>query len=136
MRAGVLVVVAACSAAPKPPPRPVEPARAVLPDAPFDELDRAQREQVMRERVVPAMQAVFARHDPNRRVGCTTCHGKRADAGVFVMPSPELPLAPDPARRNHAEAAWMTADVVPAMAELLGVPADRVGCPSCHTTSE
>jgi len=139
MRGAWLAVVAACA---QPPSRPREPAVAVLPDVPFAELDHAQRVKFMTDRVVPAMQPVFQRHDAKRfaKIACETCHGKAARAGTFELPNADLPrLTSDLAKFDPHDVEWMTKEVMPAMADLLARPVwststpNGLTCLACHT---
>jgi len=119
------VLVAACSASPTSPSTPV--AVPVLPDVPFALLDRDQRMQFMRERVVPVMAPLFRAHDPQRysTFDCKTCHGDSRD---FTQPNAALTRlgkANDP-----RGVAWMTTSITPAMARVLDDPA--FDCTRCH----
>ena len=125
MRAALLAL-AACSAQPaRPvaPPPPLAPvAHEVLPDVPFARLDHDQRAEFMKQKVVPALQPIFQRHDAAKyaEFGCPTCHGRN---DRYEMPNPALPKA------EHSE--WMQQDVQPVMNELLAAPAS-FGCRGCH----
>ena len=135
-----LVCLAACSAPPKPRPRPaaVEQVTPALPDVPFAQLDDKQREQFMHDVVVPAMRPIFASHVSDFR--CRTCHGPSADGGDYRMPNPDLPRLDfhDLSPFKQADIDWMMKDVKPAMAKLLRMPEmsrevpDGFGCESCH----
>jgi hypothetical protein len=149
MRAILLVAAitlgsGACGAKSTPSTKP-DPARSVLPDVPFGELDHDQREQFMEERVVPTMAPIFKNHDAKKyaEFGCTTCHH---DDGSHDMPNHELPkldLA-EPSSKGWgkykpADLEWMKNEVKPAMAKLLRVAEfspenpKGFGCPDCHT---
>jgi len=118
------------------------PAKAVLPDVPFDQLDHAQRIEFMEQEVMPAMKPMFQGHDARRfaKLQCETCHGRGAPAGTFEMPNPDLPkLTRDMKKFDKRDIDWMTNEVAPTMAKLLGRPvrsADApmgLDCLSCHT---
>ena len=118
-------MLAACGT----PPAPTAPAaEPVLPDVPFALLDRDQRAQFMKERVVPAMAPLFRAHDPARFAdfGCVTCHG---DDPTYAMPNPALPgLHADRTQHDPRAVAWMTDTIRPAMARLLARDIDCLGC--------
>jgi hypothetical protein len=136
-RAVVLVacLFAACSPshAPHISPGSGSPAVPVLPDVPFADLDRAQREEFMRERVVPRMKALFQEHDARRfhHFGCATCHGETVGNGTYAMPSGKLPPL-DPKTWKQTDADFMERLVVPAMARLLR-RSEGFDCLACHT---
>ena len=126
MRIAVTSLVIACSAAPST-PAPV--AVPVLPDVSFALLDREQRVQFMKERVVPAMAPLFRAHDarPYDQFGCTTCHGDSTD---YVMPNPALPrLDTDRSRHDARAIEWMTTTIRPAIARILD---EEIDCMRCH----
>jgi len=139
MRAALLVV-AACAAPPSTPREPV--AVAVLPHVPFSKLDRDQRMQLMKERVVPAMRPLFVGHDATKfaSFGCETCHGDGVKTGRFEMPNPQLPILTfdDMSKFDRRDIEWMKAEVWPAMVKLVDEPAfspdnpSGFGCASCH----
>ena len=142
----MLLVVAACgSQKPTPVTTVAEPtATAVLPDAPFDQLDHDQRHLFMEQKVVPAMAPIFKQHDPKAfaELGCKTCHGKRVDDHDFEMPNPDLPKLnfADPSKFDKTDLEWMQNVVKPTMAKLLSRPElspenpKGFGCHNCHTT--
>lgn len=129
MRLVAIALLAACSAPGS--PAPSEPAAVpVLPDVPFALLDREQRMQFMRERVVPELAPLFRTFDAQRfaELTCATCH---RDDPTYAMPSPALPrLHADLARHDARTVAWMTTTLRPAMARLLAD--DSVDCMRCH----
>jgi hypothetical protein len=136
MRVWLLVLVACGNATTPQPKPPVERARAVLPDVPFDQLDLDQRAEFMKQKVIPAMAPVFASHT---QLSCETCHGKPVD-GHYRMPNPALPkLGSDLSKWKREDVEWMARDVKPAMARLLGRPEfsptvpNGFGCSVCHT---
>lgn len=142
-----LLVVTACGS--KSPPATTTPAGdetgaavAVLPDVPFDQLDRDQQIQFMKEKVTPAMAPLFQQHDASEFAdfGCKTCHGPGAEKGEFEMPSADLPKLDlsDTSIYDQAVLEWMGGVVKPEMAKLLGRPEyspenpDGFGCLHCH----
>jgi hypothetical protein len=140
------LAIAACSAPPGPIPRRGAVAIAVLPDVPFAQLDRAQRVQLMKERVVPVMKPLFQQHDATMfsDFGCVTCHGDGVADKTFAMPNPKLPeldLA-DTSQYEARDVEFMTKVVKPEMARLLGERESSqetpsgFGCLDCHTTAK
>lgn len=148
-----VTVAAACAAAcgsksPEASTTPTAPsggeaAAVVLPDLPFDKLDHDQRIAFMKQKVMPAMRPVFANHDPNKfaEIHCTTCHGDQAKEGHFDMPNPNLPKLNfnDMSKFKKEDMEWMAKEVMPTMAQTLGVPMHTkdnpkgFGCLGCHT---
>jgi hypothetical protein len=148
--------LAACGGATEPPevattaePPPLSPPAPPSPApeaAAWPDMTQEERLAHMRNVVMPAMKEVFLRHDAERfgGFGCTTCHGPGAKDGRFEMPSDVLPpLDPSGGFAAHKQAdpattAWMMNEVVPKMAEALGVPAhdsqtqEGFGCFGCH----
>jgi hypothetical protein len=118
-------------------------ATAVLPDVPFAQLDREQRAQFMKDRVVPTMKPLFERHDPKKfaAFGCKTCHGPRAERGDHEMPNEALPVLElaDMSKHEQADIEWMSTQIKPTMAKLLREPEhsdanpNGFGCLRCHT---
>lgn len=114
---------------------------AVLPDVPFDALDHEQREQFMRDRVMPTMSPLFREHDPKKfaEFSCKTCHGDRAETD-HEMPNPaliKLDFA-DLSKLDQKTLEFMTKTVKPTMAKLLREPERSdvlpkgFGCTHCH----
>lgn len=148
--ASVLLVLAAACGGKSAAPASSAPAPAALPDVPFAKLDHGQRIEFMKQKVVPAMQPVFQKHDAKRyaEFGCITCHGEQAKEGHFDMPNPGLPKIGVSqefyAKFKPEDLQWMGQDVLPTMAKLLGEepsftePAPKVGfgCAGCHTFDE
>ncbi len=146
-RLAFVLIVAACggssSTKPTTPPAP-EPAVAVLPDVPFEDLDHDQRAEFMKQKVMPAMEPIFKNHDAERyaEFSCKTCHGKQAEQGHFDMPSEDLPKLDfkDMSKWEKEDLEWMSKEVKPAMAKLLSLPEytpetpTGFGCNNCHTT--
>ena len=132
----------ATTAEPPEPPPPVSPPEPTA----WPDMTHEQRLAHMRNVVMPAMKKVFLQHDAERfaEFGCKTCHGAGAADGRFEMPSADLPrLDPSGGFAAHKQAdpaitAWMMEEVVPSMAEALGVPAydaathQGFGCFGCH----
>jgi len=119
-------------------------AAMVLPDVPFDKLDHEQREEFMKQKVVPAMKPLFVNHDPKdfaeHEFGCQTCHGEVKD-DHFVMPNPNLPKLnlKDLSKFKKEDLEWMSKEIMPAMAKILNEPVSSelnpkgFGCLECHT---
>jgi len=119
-------------------------AAMVLPDVPFDKLDHEQREEFMKQKVVPVMKPLFVNHDPKdfaeHEFGCQTCHGEVKD-DHFVMPNPNLPKLnlKDLSKFKKEDLEWMTKEIMPAMAKILNEPVyseqnpKGFGCLECHT---
>jgi hypothetical protein len=110
-------------------------------NAKWAELDHDQRAKFMAKVVVPKMKPLFQAFDPNRfaHFDCRTCHGPSAEHDVFRMPNPQLFALPKTREGFDAlgakEPAWvkfMSEQVKPQMAELLGSPA--LSCETCHPT--
>lgn len=112
----------------------------------WSEMDASQRAHHMSAVVEPRMEAVFQGFDARRFAdfGCETCHGAGAADGTYAMPSPDLPHLRErmffrEARKQHPEAArFMWKEVLPAMAESLGVtygPKGALDCDGCHVVS-
>jgi mono/diheme cytochrome c family protein len=120
----------------------LEPAKAVLPDVPFADLDHAQKIEFMKQKVLPAMESIFKNHDPQKfgEFGCQTCHGAQAAKGKFDMPSVDLPALDfeDLSKFKQEDLEWMAQRVKPAMAKLLSRPElvpenlTGFGCQNCH----
>jgi hypothetical protein len=111
-------------------------AHEVLPDVPFDQLDRDQRAEFMKQRVIPTMAPLFA---SRTQLTCETCHGKPV-AGHYAMPNPALPkLGNDLSKFKPEDVKWMALEVKPTIAKLLGRPEfsptnpTGFGCSVCHT---
>ena len=121
-----VLLLAACSA----PSTPAPVAVPVLPDVEFALLDRDQKAQFMKERVVPVMAPLFRAHDAKRyaEFGCATCHAE----GDYTMPNAELPALELPNRGRHdaRDIDWMTTSIKPNMARLL--IDDSIDCTHCH----
>lgn len=142
-----LVVVAACGSSQSSSSTTTpsdEPAKVVLPDVPFEQLEHDQRAEFMKQKLMPVMEPIFKTHDAKEfaEFGCVTCHGKQALDGHFDMPSAELPKLnfKDMSKYKPEDLEWMGKQVKPAMAKLLGrteySPENPTGfgCQNCHTT--
>ena len=139
-RVACLVFVLAACPSPSPttiPQPPVEPAHDALPDVPFDKLDLGQRADFMKQKVIPAMAPLFAKH--GTQLMCETCHGKPGQDGHYKMPNPKLPkLGDDLSAFKPEDVQWMATEIKPTMAKLLDRPEfspatpTGFGCSVCH----
>jgi mono/diheme cytochrome c family protein len=123
------------------------------PDVAWKDMTPEQKGRYMKEVVVPKAKVAFQAYDADeyKKFNCATCHGDKAKARKFKMPSPDLPALPG----NQAGFAalmekkpkmmkFMAETVKPAMAKMLGVPefdpkkpeAGGFGCTGCHTTKK
>lgn len=113
----------------------------------WEDMDDAARRAYMGEVVMPAMKASFQAFDADRFAdfSCATCHGEDGGSIGFEMPNGLFPLSyggfPYSASDDADTAAWgvfMETDVLPEMAELLGLPeydretGEGFGCFGCH----
>ncbi len=137
--------VAACGGSDKPAePKPAEPKPAVA----WAAMTRPQKLQVMKHKVMPAMEAAFTAYDAARYAdfSCETCHGDGASDGSFRMPNPQLPVLHMDKQgweRMMAEqpvaSRFMIDKVERGMADLLGIPPydpdthEGFNCLRCHT---
>lgn len=141
--AAAAVLLAACgSSAPKAaPPAPTA----------WKDMNADQREQYMKDVVMPRAREVFTAFDAKYAdMDCKTCHGRGADDGHFEMPNPDmrpLPSTPDAFMALIAKDAevqrftpFMVEKVEPMMGELLQMtvfdPRTETGelsCSTCHT---
>jgi hypothetical protein len=143
----IALAFAACGGKPGAQPKPPEPvAQAALPDVPFDKLEPEQKQQFMKEKVVPTMAPLFQAHDAKKyaEFACKTCHGPGATDGHFDMPNAKLPrlvtkeLIAGTSKLDKRDIEWMTTQVKPTMAKLLGraqstpESTDGFGCHACH----
>jgi len=115
---------------------------AVVQPAAWADLSFGERQQYMKDTVMPEMRGLFAQTHPD--FGCKSCHGDNAASVNWAMPNTLAPL--DPQRMpfesdvedERNAALWMKETVVPAMARLLdATPFDPAtgqgfGCFSCH----
>ena len=94
-------------------------------------MSRTQKLQVMKKKVLPAMEANFTAYDAERFAdfSCETCHGAGADDGTYRMPNPALPaLRMDKEgwdrmmKEQPVVSRFMIDKVESAMADLLEVP--------------
>jgi hypothetical protein len=109
-----------------------------------------QREQYMKDVVMPRAKEAFVAFDPKyQSMDCRTCHGDGAADGSFEMPNPKIKPLPN---TEEAFMAWVSKDanagryaqfmatkLQPLMGELLQVavfdPQTKSGefsCSSCH----
>jgi hypothetical protein len=107
------------------------------PKTAWKDLDRAHREKFMAAVVVPTMKPLFVAHDATKfqDFGCAACHGGGAKGHTFAMPNPELFALPaDLATAKPEWVKFMTSEVEPEMAKLLGLPeGSGFSCKNCHT---
>lgn len=118
-------------------------AAVVLPDVPFEKLDHEQREEFMKQKVVPVMKPLFQSHDPKdfAEFGCQTCHGEQVKDDHFDMPNPKLPKLnmSDLSKFKKEDVEWMEKEILPTMAKILSEPVQSqdntkgFGCLECHT---
>jgi len=136
----VFLLVAACGGSQHPvEPEEQETERGQIPDdvvgppnVAWKDLDRSQRKRFMERVVVPTMRPLFAGFDGKRFAdfGCKTCHGRGHD---FKMPNPELfALTPTVETDKPAFFKFMTSEVKPEMAKLLGLSETDFACTTCH----
>jgi hypothetical protein len=117
------------------------------PKVAWAELDHRQRAAFMDRVVVPTMKPLFVAFDGAafRDFGCATCHGEpRVKDKTFKMPNPALAALTDEVLSGKpAWVKFMTSEVAPEMAKLLGLPeldrtrpaaaqATAFGCANCH----
>ena len=109
-------------------------------------MDKAQRKAHMRNEVLPRAAVIFRDWRPEyfATVDCSLCHGQRAAAGVFDMPTDHLPrLSGDlflrPEFEKHPDTTRLKLDrLVPEISDALGVKSFSLitrrgfGCYSCH----
>jgi hypothetical protein len=142
----VVVLTAACGS--KSPSTTTTPtggegsAVVTLPDVPFENLDHEQREEFMKQKVVPVMKPLFQKHDAEdfAEFGCETCHGAQVKDDHFDMPNPKLPKLNlrDLSNFKQEDVEWMQQEVAPTMSKILNLPMASkdnpkgFGCPVCH----
>jgi len=117
-------------------------AAVTLPDVPFENLDHEQREEFMKQKVVPVMKALFQKHDADdfADFGCQTCHGPQVKDDQFAMPNPNLPKLNlrDLGNFKKEDVEWMQHEIAPTMSKILNLPMASkenpkgFGCPVCH----
>jgi hypothetical protein len=86
-------------------------------------------------RVLPNMARLFQRHDgkPAPDLTCRSCHGPDAEQAAYAMPHGLPPLDPQRARdRRDERVRFMTDEVTPTMADLLGIDRADFTCFACH----
>jgi hypothetical protein len=115
-------------------------------------MDVKAKKTYMKTTVLPQMKKVWSAFDKKyAKMTCYTCHGKKAEANKFKMPSAEIPKLPQPtdragfmalAEKKPEVAKFMGTQVKPTMAALLGQPEwtektpNGFGCYGCHTKQE
>lgn len=140
-----------------PAPPPVE-APVVTPPAPqptvppgatqlWKDMSKVERADHMKNAVMPKLGPEFAKWEPKHFKGmkCAGCHGAGAKDKTFKMPNPALPKLPTTpegfkalAEKKPEAMKFMKEEVVPQMAELLGLPPfdmkthEGFGCGACH----
>jgi hypothetical protein len=118
--------------------------------AAYKDMNHEQREQFMKDVVLPKAKEVFAAFDPQfKKMDCKTCHGDGAGDGTFKMPNPKIHVLPG---SKEAFMAWVAKEpdmgrwgkfmgeqVEPMMAQLLQMsvfdPETKTGefsCMGCH----
>jgi len=140
-----LVVLAACGSKSPPPAQP--PVKPVA----WKDMDATQREQFMKDVVMPKSKALFVEFNAEKYkdMNCATCHGDGATDGSFEMPNPKIKPLPN---TPEAFMAWVSKDaeagryaqfmatkLEPAVAEMLQLkpfdPQTKSGefsCSNCH----
>jgi hypothetical protein len=130
-----LVACAPPRAAAPAPSSPSAPAGAPASRDDWTPLTWEQRHDQMTFLVLPNMGRLFQRFDgkPAPDLTCRVCHGADAEQVAYAMPHglPALDPAhmPDPGDRRVR---FMTDEVTPTMADLLGVERARFTCFGCH----
>ncbi len=142
----LLIVLAACSGGLGKSAANTPSEGVALPDVPFDELDPDLRAEFMKQKVMPAMQPIYQRHDPERFAdfNCKTCHGEaHTEDNTFAMPNEGLVVLPrrEPdllKKFKYEDVEWMRTEVKPEMARILKLSDAAMsgpkafGCFSCH----
>jgi hypothetical protein len=124
-----LVLACACSGG----PRPAAP--VAMREDRWTPLTWEERHDRMTFLVHPNMARLFQHHDgkPAPDMTCRTCHGEDAEQVAYAMPRGLTALdperMPDPAAPTVR---FMTSEVMPTMADLLGVDRRRFTCFGCH----
>lgn len=96
-----IFVLAACGSSSKPAP---EPAKAVT----WKDMDATQREQYMKDVVLPKTKELFVAFDAKyQSMDCKTCHGDGATDGSFEMPNAKIKPLPN---SEEAFVAWVSKD--------------------------
>ena len=131
---------ASAAAAAAPPPE------AAPPPVEWDKLNRDQRMELMKTKVMPRMKELFSEFDAKKYgdMKCPTCHGDGAKNQTFKMPNPKLPkLSYTDGFKKHKDKTpemtkFMMEKVVPEMAKLIGEEVYNpqtqkgFGCGECH----
>lgn len=127
-------------------PKPVGPAGPDGKKRTWAQMDKEQRKAHMRDAVLPRAASIFRDWRPGRysSVDCSLCHGQRAAAGIFDMPTDHLPrlsgeLLLGPEFEKHPQTTRLKLDrLVPEVSDALGVKSFSLitrrgfGCYSCH----
>jgi hypothetical protein len=142
----------AAPATPEPPAAETAPAEtapaqpAAEEKVKFDDMEPAQKLQLMKTVVAPEMGKLFQSVDAEKYkdFGCVTCHGPGAKDGKFDMPSASIPKLPKDIasvfKSKPEVAKFMAEQVVPKMAGILGEEPynpethEGFGCGGCHQT--
>ncbi len=96
-----MFVLAACGSSSKPAPAPAKPIA-------WKDMDATQREQYMKDVVMPRTKALFVAFDAKyQSMDCKTCHGDGATDGTFEMPNPKIKPLPN---TEEAFVAWVSKD--------------------------
>ncbi len=112
----------------------------------WDQMDHAQRLNVMKTVVLPKLGADFKEFNAKKydNFGCVTCHGEKIKQGNAKMPNPDLPHLSftdnfkKHRAKNNAMVEFMMKKVEPDMAAAVGEkpfdPATKTGfgCAECH----
>ena len=127
-------------------PKPVGPVGPDGEQMTWAAMDKEQRKQHMGRVVLPIAETIFQQWRPERfaKVDCTLCHGQRAAAAIFDMPTDYLPrlsgnvlLKPE-FEKHPATTELKLKRLVPEISEALGVKSFSLitrtgfGCYSCH----
>jgi hypothetical protein len=121
---------------------PATPSAAAVPAAAHRDawapLTWEDRHSEMTFRVLPNMARLFQQHDrtPAPDLTCRSCHGEDAEQVAYAMPHglPALDPRHMPDRRDE-RVRFMTDEVTPRMADMLGIDREDFTCFGCHPTS-
>lgn len=143
-------LLAACAARAPAAPASSSAARGPVDDEEWRTSTWEERHDVMTWSVLPAMARTFQRFRGTAApdLTCRSCHGEDAERALYRMPASLPPLdpahMPDPNARDPREARmakFMSDEVTPQMAAILGVPifdpatGRGFSCFSCHPTA-
>lgn len=141
-----ILALAACGGSKSTPETPAAPATPTA----YKDMNHEQREQFMKDVVMPKAKSLFVAFDPKfAEMDCKTCHGDGAEDGSFEMPDAKIdPLpnskelfmewaAKEPDLGRYAQ--FMSEQLEPEMAKLLGkevfnpeTNTGEFGCTACH----